>query len=307
MAAFFRASTIPPDMGAPLAKSVRPVAPVAALLGEGPIFDPRDGRLYFLDIKGGGLFAYDPQTEKTETFAAPGEVSALALHRKGGFVCARRDGFARLSLLEGGLEFEAITDPEKDMPGNRFNDGKADPAGGFWAGTMDDSQKDDKAGSWWRLSPRGDARKIDAGFHVTNGPAFDVARGRVYFTDSARRTIYAARIDDNGFGAREVFLTFEEADGYPDGMDVDAEGHLWVAFWDGAAVRRFSPEGALLEVVQIPAPRPTSVALVGDRAYVTSARIGLSAAEIEMAPLSGALFEIALAKKVSVAPLWFEG
>lgn len=295
------------EMRAPLATNVRCVAPVEAVLGEGPLWDPRIGKLLFLDIKGGKLFAYDPQTEETETYPAPGKVSALGLRRKGGFVCARKNGFAFLDLRGGETHFTAAASPENDRPDNRFNDGKVDLAGGFWAGTMDEKEKDPSAGSWWRLSPDGVAAKIDQGFHVTNGPAFDAARGRVYFTDSARRTIFAAKAERGGFGGKRVFLQFGEADGYPDGMDVDTEGGLWVAFWDGAAVRRFSPDSDLLEEIAIPAPRPTSVALVGDRAYVTSARIGLKPEELAVRPQSGALFNITLAKEVSVPSRYFEG
>lgn len=294
-------------MRAPLARSVRPVAPVEAILGEGPLFDPRTRRLVFLDIKGGALFAYDPQTEKTERYGAPGMVSALGLRRKGGYVCARGDGFAFLTLGGHAIETSALCNPEAGLPGNRFNDGKVDPFGGFWAGTMDDLEKDRAAGSWWRLAPDGGVSKLDGGFHVTNGPAFDAARGRVYFTDSARQTIFVAKAEEGGFTGKRVFLQFQAGEGYPDGMDVDADGQLWVAFWDGAAVRRFSPDGELLEEIAIPAPRPTSVALVGDRAYVTSARAGLKPDELAAGPQSGALFEIALSRPVSSPPRYFEG
>lgn len=294
-------------MTAPLAKNIRCAAPVEAVLGEGPLFDPRISKLLFLDIKGGKIFAYDPQTEQTGIYAAPGKVSALGLRRKGGYVCARKDGLAYLELRGGEAHFAAAASPEKDRPDNRFNDGKVDLSGGFWAGSMDEKERDASAGAWWRLSPDGAVAKIDQGYHVTNGPAFDAARGRAYFTDSARRTIFAARATQDGFAKKEVFLRFDEADGYPDGMDVDADGNLWVAFWDGAAVRRYSPEGALLEEIAIPAPRPTSVALVGDRAYVTSARIGLKAEQLAAHPLSGALFEIALSRPMSVGARYFEG
>lgn len=290
-----------------LATLVRCVAPVEAVLGEGPLFDPRIGRLLFVDIKGERLFRYDPQTEKTERFSAPGTISALALRRRGGYVCARKEGFAFLDIDGDALAITPIASPEADRPGNRFNDGKADPFGGFWAGSMDAREKNTTAGSWWRLAPGAPPERIDTGFHVTNGPAFDAARGRVYFTDSARQTIYVARATSDGFAEKTTFLTFGKGDGYPDGMEVDCEGGLWVAFWDGGAIRRFSTSGALLEEVKIPAPRPTSIALVGDRAFVTSARVGLSAETLEEFPHSGGLFEIALAGACAAAHAWFEG
>lgn len=307
MAAFLRAFMTPPDMSESLVQGVRCVAPVGALLGEGPLYDPRARRLHFLDIKGGRLFSYDPQSEKTAAREIAGEVSALALRRRGGYVCAFRNGFATLDLDDGAARPSPLFDPESDRPGNRFNDGKADPSGGFWSGTMDDSQRDADAGAWWRLDAGGAVAKIDGGFHVTNGPAFDPARKRVYFTDSARRIVYVAQSDGRGAADRRAFLAFEERDGYPDGMDLDREGCLWIAFWDGAAVRRYSPEGDRIDEVKLPVPRPTSVALIEDRAFVTSARIGLSGEALAAAPLSGGLFELTLRKPVSAAAFFYDG
>jgi sugar lactone lactonase YvrE len=306
MAAFSRAFTIRREMTR-IATSVRCVAPVEAVLGEGPLYDPRDGKLLFLDIKGERLHRYDPRMATTETFSAPGKVSALGLRRKGGYVCVRKEGFALLEIESGALRFSAVSAPESDKPDNRFNDGKVDPFGGFWAGTMDEKEKDRSGGAWWRLSADGSVSTLEAGYHVTNGPAFDASRGRVYFTDSGRQTVFVARATADGFDEKRVFLQFGPGDGYPDGMDVDRGGNLWIAFWDGAAVRRFSPEGVTLEEIAIPAPRPTSIALVGGKAYVTSARIGLADDAIARYPLSGGLFEIGLERDAGVRADFFEG
>jgi sugar lactone lactonase YvrE len=294
-------------MADPRIIAVRCVAPVAALLGEGPLWDPRRQKLLFLDIKGGSLFHYDPQSEKTSAFAAPGKVSALGLRRKGGYVCVSKSGFGRLSIVTDTIAIDPIVNPEADMPRNRFNDGKVDPEGGFWAGTMDDAESGDDTGSWWRLSPSGRAARIDQGFRVTNGPAFDPAHGVAYITDSARRVIYAADFERGEIRNKRIFAEFGENDGYPDGMDIDREGCLWIAFWDGACVRRLSPAGKLLEETPLPVPRPTSIALVGSRAYVTSARIGLSQDQTAAHPLSGGLFELALTAPLSAEPRYFEG
>lgn len=283
------------------------IAPVGAVLGEGPLWDPRINRLLWLDIKGGKIFRLDPETRRTETIAAPGMVSALGLAANGGYVCARRNGFARLKIENGEAKFSTLADPEAALPGNRFNDGKTDPKGGFWAGTMDDAEKA-ASGAWWRLAPDGSATQLDDGYRVTNGPAFDAARRRVYLTDSARQTIYVADSDGEALGAKRVFLQFGEGDGYPDGMDVDAEGALWVAFWDGGEVRRFSRDGARLESLALPVPRPTSLAIVSDRIFVTSASIGLSPTQLKAAPLSGGLFAVRLARPLGLLkPVEFRG
>jgi sugar lactone lactonase YvrE len=267
------------------------IANVSAVLGEGPLWDPRDEKLYWLDIKGEKIFRHDPKSSVNEAFAAPGNVSALALARRGGFVCATRNGFARLVIENGAAGLTPIADPESSLPDNRFNDGKADPAGGFWAGTMDDTEKA-TAGSWWRLAPDGAVTKIDSGYRVTNGPAFDAARGRVFLTDSAKQKVYVADTDGTGVNDKKIFLQFGEGDGYPDGMEVDAEGCLWIAFWDGFAVRRFSPDGALLMEIAMPVPRPTSLVIVDDNLFVTSASAGLSEDSLRRHPASGALFRV---------------
>jgi len=289
-----------------LATSVRCVAPVGAILGEGPIFDPRIGKLLFLDIKGERIFVYDPESEAVKSILAPGQISALGLRAAGGYVCASRNGFGFLDLEDGIARLQLTTDPESDLPGNRFNDGKVDSFGGFWAGTMDDMEKDANAGSWWRLAPDGAVRLVDKNFHVTNGPAFDVARKRAYLTDSARRTVYVASYDQGGVWEKKVFIEFGDGDGFPDGMEVDSEGGLWIAFWDGGAVRRYSCEGELLESVDIPAPRTTSLAFAGDRMFVTSARRGLSDDALAQAPKSGGLFEVRLKKNISTKTRYFE-
>ena len=288
------------DIGAPHC-----IAPLGARLGEGPLYDPRDNTLYSLDIKGGKIFRTDLATESTETIVAPGMVSALALTKSGGFVCAMRNGFACLQIVDGAARITPIIDPEADAPVNRFNDGKADPQGGFWAGSMDDSEKS-VTGSWWRLAPDGSVAKIDDGYHVTNGPAFDPQRGRVFLTDSAKQTVFAAKSDGAGISDKRVFLQFGAGDGYPDGMEVDAEGCLWIAFWDGACIRRFSPEGELLAEAKLPVPRPTSVAFAGDRLFVTSAAIGLDDAALKPAPLSGGIFCMELSRKLEVAARYVE-
>ncbi len=274
-------------------KSVDCVADEGALLGEGPLWDPRIGKLIWLDIKGGALFLYDPETEENRRFDAPDMVSAVGLGVDGDYVCANRNGFHRLVFEDDHLRLAGIGDPETDKPGNRFNDAKVDPKGGFWAGTMKDAE-DETSGAWWRLSPGGGTTRLADDFHVTNGPAFDPERARVFLTDSAAQKIYVADTDGETLGPRETFVQFGEGDGYPDGMEIDGEGCLWVAFWDGGEIRRFSPEAEHIQSVKLSVPRPTSLAFVGDAIYVTSARIGLGSEALAAAPQSGGLFRVRL-------------
>lgn len=274
------------------------VAPVKAVLGESPLWDPRINNLIFLDIKGNRLITFDPKSRQADEYATTGMISALGLARKGGYICAYENGFARLHLENSKIKIDPIIDPEPDISGNRFNDGKVDPTGGFWAGTMDDAEQDPRAGSWWRLAPDGACKLVDDNYHVTNGPAFDRQNDRVYLTDSAAQIIYVADTNGKSIQNKRSFLQFQAGDGYPDGMDIDSQGFLWVAFWDGGVVRRFSPAGVLAQEISIDAPRPTSVKLVGNLLFVTTARRGLSAEALEKFPGSGGLFEAELSESI---------
>lgn len=278
--------------------SVECVADLKCQLGEGPLWDPRVGKLIWLDIKGGKLFRFDPCSAHIESFQTSGMLSALGLAKDGGYVCTTRNGFHHLQIGETQIELQKISDPEFDITGNRFNDGKVDPWGGFWAGTMDDAEEE-VSGNWWRLSPSGQTSKLASGFKVTNGPAFDEPKTRVFLTDSAAQTIFVAPLEGETIGPLNPFLKFNEADGFPDGLEVDQAGRLWVAFWDGGEIRCFSPTGQILLSVTIGVPRPTSLAFVGDEIYVTSARIGLNQEQLEKYPLSGGLFKVVLDQALS--------
>lgn len=262
-----------------LAEPLRALDTPRCLLGEGACFSPVHDRLFWLDIKGHKLFSMTACADDLSEYPLPDLVSAIAPARSGGFVCARRKGFSLLDPdAAGPVRLTPIVDLESDLPGNRFNDGKLDPAGHFWAGSMDDAE-DRRTGQWWRLAPDGSAEKVGTGFMVTNGPAFDPDNGIGYCVDSADRVIFRFAPAGAGFESREVFLTFTDRHGYPDGLTIDREGCLWVAFWDGSCVRRFSPAGALLDEVPCPARRPTSIEIIGDRLFVTSATIGLPSSE----------------------------
>jgi D-xylonolactonase len=273
-----------------MSPAIRLVAEVKAVLGEGPVWVGRDASLYWVDIKGRRLFRLDDAG--LSEWITPVRVGSIAPRAAGGFVTGTEDGFQLLEIDGEGLRFSLLGNPETDLPDNRFNDGKVDRAGRFWAGTMDDREKA-SLGSLYRLDAQQCVVKLDEGYAVTNGPAFSPAGDVMYHTDSARRTIYRFPLaPDGSLGSRETFLHFTGAEGYPDGMTVDAEACLWVAFWDGWAVRRFSPAGELLATIEVPVQRPTSVAFGGqslDRLYITSARIGLDEPALSMQPSAGGL------------------
>jgi D-xylonolactonase len=268
---------------------VQCIADVHAVLGEGPVWVTRESALYWLDIKGRKIFRLDNDGRLTE-WPTPLRIGSLAPRKSGGFIAGTEDGIAIVDPAAD--RFEIIATPEEQLPDNRFNDGKVDRRGRFWAGTMDDSERA-ATGTLYCVTPAG-WEAIDSQYKVTNGPAFSPSGEIMYHSDSARQVTYAFDLDADGQVAnRRTFLQFGPGDGYPDGMTVDDEGCLWIAFWEGWCVRRFSPAGEWIETVKMPVQRPTSCAFGGpdlDRLYVTSARIDLDESALAMQPNAGGLF-----------------
>jgi xylono-1,5-lactonase len=270
--------------------SPRCVADVHAVLGEGPVWVARERALYWVDIKGLKIFRLDEEGQLLE-WPTRMRVGSIAPRKSGGFIAGTEDGIAAVNLEQ--RRFDIIDNPEADQPGNRFNDGKLDRQGNFWAGTMDDNERAD-SGTLYRVRPDLKVETIDRGYRVTNGPAFSPDGSIMYHNDSARQLTYRFEIGSDGAARdRSVFLQFKQGEGFPDGMTVDAEGCLWIALWDGWSVRRYSPDGEWLESIKMPVARPTSCAFGGrdlDKLYVTSASIGLDEEAIEMQPNAGGLF-----------------
>jgi sugar lactone lactonase YvrE len=265
------------------------IADVAAILGEGPVWALSEAALYWVDIVGQKVFRWSA-AEGTRTWAPPRPISALAPRVGGGFVGAGQGGFLTFDF---GGDVALIGTPEPGHSTNRFNDGKVDRAGRFWAGTMDRHERE-ASGALYRLDPDLSMACYDEGYRVTNGPAFSLDGRTMYHTDSAHQRIYAFDLAaDGAVSNRRVFAQFGEGDGYPDGMTVDAEDCLWVAFWDGWCVRRLSPAGERLAQLAVPAQRPTSVAFGGpnlDQLFITSARRDLTAEDLADQPQAGGLF-----------------
>jgi sugar lactone lactonase YvrE len=273
-----------------LQRNIRCIADVGANVGEGPVWVERDAALYWVDNNGQRVFRL-LEDGRIESFDMPLQVCCVAPRASGGFIAGTDKGFAAIDF--DGDRIEIIANPEEDIAGNRFNDGKTDAQGRFWAGTMDNAEKETR-GSLYRLDADLRWTKVDGGYHVTNGPAFDPSRGRMYHTDSAPRTIYVFDLADSGVVAnKRVFIQFGEDDGHPDGMTVDSDGNLWVCFWDAWCIRRISPEGEVIEKVDMPVQRPTSCCFGGpdlDRLYVTSASRGIEDDSLAVQPCAGGLF-----------------
>jgi sugar lactone lactonase YvrE len=271
---------------------VQCVANVHGVLGEGPVWVARETALYWVDIKGRKILRVDAHGQLTE-WPTPFRVGSLAPRRSGGFIGGTEDGIAAMNPQSE--KFDILFNPEESLPGNRFNDGKLDRQGRFWAGTMDDSEKA-ATGTLYVVDSSLSCRAVDTGYRVTNGPAFSPDGKLMYHSDSARQVTYVFDLNADGTATnRRELLKFKEGEGYPDGMTVDAEGCLWVCLWDGWAVRRYSPQGDWLETVKMPVQRPTSCTFGGrdlDRLYISSASKDLDDDARKMQPNAGALFMI---------------
>jgi D-xylonolactonase len=265
------------------------IADVRAVLGEGPAWVAREQALYWVDIPERRLFRWS-EADGLCTIEADTHICSLAPRARGGFIGAGYDGF-----LEIGPDLRAtlLGDPEPKLGSNRFNDGKVDRGGRFWAGTMDRFECE-ASGSLYRLDRDLKWTRIDSGYRVTNGPAFSLDGRTMYHSDSALQRVYAFDLAGDGSATnRRVFAQFGDGEGYPDGMTVDAEDCLWIAFWDGWCLRRLSPSGERLLDLPVPVQRPTSCAFGGpglDRLFITSASRGLTRAELEEQPNAGGLF-----------------
>jgi len=262
------------------------------LLGECPIWDDRAQVLYWIDCRAPALLRLEPATGNTQTVPLAETIGSFALRRGGGAVAALASGFHFLDLETGATT--NIGDPEADRPDNRFNDGRADPAGAFWAGTMN-RRHGGTDGTLYRLDPDGTIAARFGGITVSNGLALSPDGRTLYFADSPTGTIFAFDLDlESGeLANRRIFVAPGVAPGYPDGSAVDAEGFLWNARWLAGCVARFDPAGKLERTVKLPVARVTCCAFGGadlETLYITTASHGALKDGPPPEPLAGGLF-----------------
>ncbi|MEO7914546.1 MAG: SMP-30/gluconolactonase/LRE family protein [Novosphingobium sp.] len=264
---------------------------VEAMLGEGPAWFADEQALRFVDIKGGRLHRHVPATGVCETIETGGQPSFVVPSHDGGQLVGSVDTIYRVTPEGFGDAIATIPQPTH----NRTNDATVDAQGRLWFGTMDNLETQ-PTGALWCLD-RGVLHDLGHGAVITNGPAVTADGRTLYFVDSGARIIWRLTIGDGPeVLAREVFLQLGEADGHPDGVVLDSEDCLWVALWDGWAVRRYAPDGTLLAEVRFPCARVTKLAFGGPdlrTAYVTTARVGLDMAALAAQPQAGGLFAFA--------------
>lgn len=218
----------------------------------------------------------------------------MGLRRSGGAVVALRSGFASVDFETG--DSTTINNPIAGTSDMRFNDGRCDRRGRFWAGTLHEKRQAGTA-ALYRLDPDASCHKMFGGITVANGLAWSPDDQTMYFADSHVRTIFSFEFDpDTGaLGPRRVFAELPAGAGVPDGATVDAEGFLWSANFDGGCITRYASDGRVERVIWMPVVRPTSCAFGGDglnTLYITSASSGLSAEQLARSPFAGGIFAL---------------
>jgi sugar lactone lactonase YvrE len=274
------------------ARDVETLVKAEAETGEGPLWDAAAGVLWWLDVSGQKLHRYDPASLLDSPAELDRCVGSVALRCSGGLLAAASNGFCELDPTDARLTLFAPV--EQDDPSTRMNDGRSDPAGRFFAGTMALNARQG-AGSLYRLNRDRSVTRLFCGTTISNGLDWSPNGSTLYYIDTALGGVDAFDFDmeSGDIANRRPLLRIERRFGLPDGMCVDAEGWLWVACWRGGAVRRFAPDGAPGDVIELPVSQVTSCAFggpdLGDL-YMTSARRHLSKQRLAAEPEAGALF-----------------
>ncbi|ODP28725.1 putative sugar lactone lactonase YvrE [Paenibacillus nuruki] len=262
-----------------------------AKLGEGPSWDQQSQCLLWVDIEGYQLHMYYPSTHEDRTIDIGEHVSAVVPYLENEVIVALISGLYRLNLTTG--EKFIIHDPEEGRPGNRFNDGKCDPAGRFLAGTMSLNGESEQ-GAFYSLNTEGNVSLLIDEVSTSNGLAWSADHSTLYYIDTPTLEIVSFDYDINEgtISNKQVVATVDESEGYPDGMTIDAEGMLWVARWGGQRVSRIDPtSGKVIAEVSLPVNCVTSCTFGGehlDELYITTAQDDDSADQ----PLAGGLFMV---------------
>ncbi|MDC8004232.1 SMP-30/gluconolactonase/LRE family protein [Aureisphaera galaxeae] len=266
---------------------------IKAELGEGAFWNHKTQEFYWVDILGKQLHIYNPETKKNRSFPTPSLIGTVVPKNDSLALVALEDGVYMLNTVNGSLAI--LSDVEKELTINRFNDGKCDPNGNLWVGSMHLEQSEPK-GSVYKIDEQGKTEKMIDSVTISNGIVWTSDHKTMYYIDTPTATIraYDYDVETATISNERAVVTVDPKDGFPDGMAIDSEDMLWVGMWNGNAVARFNPKtGALISKIEVPAHNVTACAFGGPNLnvlYITTASVDMTEAEKEQYPLAGSIF-----------------
>ena len=262
-------------------------------LGEGTLWVKDHNSIYFVDIKKKKFFSLNTKTNKKKVFKVNKEIGFLA-HIKDYIFVLGLQGELRIQNIKTKKIIKSII-IEKKIKSNRINDGKTDPIGNLWFGTMDNLERKIEKGSLYKLDKKLVITKVDLNYRITNGPAF-INHLNFYHTDSGKRLIYKIKINKkNKIISKKIFKKFSLKDGSPDGMTLDKNKNLWVAHYGGACISVFNSRATLIHRVQLPAKNITNCTFGGqnnNELFISTATKGMNKEMLKNFRYSGHLFSI---------------
>jgi sugar lactone lactonase YvrE len=266
-----------------------------ALHAEGPCWDHENQLLYYVDIYNGKVHSYDPAANRDSVIDVGQDVGAVVLHNNGELLLALKHGYYAYDLKA--KQLKPISDPEKHLPNSRFNDGKCDAGGRFWAGTMDNQFKAG-AGNLYVMEPDYTVRTADTNVTISNGLAWSPDNKVMYYIDSPTQQVVAYDYDlaAGTINNKRTVIRIPKEEGLPDGMASDAEGMLWIAYFFGHQVARWNPyTGQKIGTIELPIANATSCVFGGkdlNELYITTSRDGLDEVAIKKQPQAGGIFRL---------------
>ncbi len=266
---------------------------VRCTLGEGTLWVREHNSIYFADIKKRKIYSLNIKTKKKNIYKVNKEIGFLA-HIKGYIFILGLQGELRIQNLKSKKILKTIN-IESNIKLNRINDGKTDPIGNLWFGTMDNLERKIEKGSLYKLDKKLNLIKVDKNYRITNGPAF-IDQFNFYHTDSAKKKIYKIKINKNNkIINKKIFKKFSIQEGVPDGMTLDKNNNLWVAHFHGACISVFNSRAKLVHKINFPAKNITNCTFGGENnseLFVTTATKGMSKDEMRKFSYSGYLFSV---------------
>lgn len=266
-----------------------------SVLGECPVWDSAGQRIFWVDVFKNEIHQFYINKQIHRIITIDQKPGSIALTNTGKLIAALQNGFGLINPDNGDIKM--VNDTEAAISGNRFNDGKCDPKGRFWAGSMSLTGKRGM-GNLYSLGQNGKASLEISGVSVSNGMAWSLDHKIFYYIDTPTGQVVAYDYDNisGSISNKREVITIPKQEGVPDGMTIDTEGMLWIALWGGGRVSRWNPiEGKVICSIPLPVTKVTSCVFGGDDLcdlYITTAKVGLTEHELKEQPLAGALFVI---------------